>query len=141
MEGFNFSHPLQIRWNDMDALGHVNNAVYVSYIEIARGAFINQVCPAWDWNKNIFLIANINVDYHKELIITAKNPKVHVRTAKTGNKSFTLEFAITSEIDHREVVHVTASSVQIMFNPITRETIEMESWIKEALLTFDSVMV
>lgn len=125
----------------MDALGHVNNAVYVSYIEIARGAFINQACPTWDWNKNIFLIANINVDYHKELIITAKNPRVHVRTAKTGNKSFTLEFAITSEVDNQEVVHVTASSVQIMFNPITRETIEMESWIKEALLAFDSVLV
>lgn len=26
MQGFNFQHPIQVRWNDMDALGHVNNA-------------------------------------------------------------------------------------------------------------------
>ena len=96
LDHFNFSHPIQLRWNDLDALGHVNNAIYVTYFEIARGGFMLKAVPDWDWTKHMFLIANVNVDFKKELLLTAKNPKVHVRSSKIGGKSFVLEYAITS---------------------------------------------
>lgn len=139
MQGFNFQHPIQVRWNDMDALGHVNNAVYVSYFEIARGAFINKAIPQWDWTRNIFLIANVNVDYHKELLLTAENPKVYVRTSKIGGKSFTLEFVLTSEESGHEIIHASGSSVQIMFDPQIRQTTQIPDWIRESFTSFDAV--
>ena len=38
--------PIQIRWRDLDALGHVNNAVYLTYFELARLAYIRAVLGA-----------------------------------------------------------------------------------------------
>jgi acyl-CoA thioester hydrolase len=36
LEGFRFVHPIEVRFRDLDALGHVNNAVYLTYLESAR---------------------------------------------------------------------------------------------------------
>lgn len=137
MEGFKFSIPVHIRWQDLDPLGHVNNAVFVTYFEMARGAYIGEVCPDWDWKQHIFLIASVHVDFKKELMLTHIVPKVHVRTSQIGTKSFGLEYAITTEKDGEEILHATGSTVQVMFDPVNRKTIPMADWIREALTDFD----
>ncbi len=44
LEGeFRYRHPIEIRYGDTDALGHVNNAVYLSYFEAARGGYYTAV--------------------------------------------------------------------------------------------------
>nr|WP_317632458.1 thioesterase family protein [uncultured Flavobacterium sp.] len=136
---FKFSLPLQLRWNDQDALGHVNNAVYLSYFETARGHFMPTACPGWDWYKNMFLIANISISFQKELVLLAKNPKVHIRTTKIGTKSFDLEYLITSEIKGETVIHATGTSTQVMFDVPTRKTIEISDTIRTALSNFDNL--
>jgi acyl-CoA thioester hydrolase len=58
---------LQIRWRDMDAYGHVNNAVYLTYLEEARDAWVQRVLgPVADdvWH---FVLARVAVDYRSEL--------------------------------------------------------------------------
>jgi acyl-CoA thioester hydrolase len=58
---------LQIRWRDMDAYGHVNNAVYLTYLEEARDAWVQQVLgPVADdvWH---FVLARVAIDYRNEL--------------------------------------------------------------------------
>ncbi|XOV95016.1 MAG: acyl-CoA thioesterase [Bacteroidota bacterium] len=137
MEGFNFSIPVHIRWQDLDPLGHVNNAVFVTYFEMARGAYISKVCQDWDWKQHIFLIASVHVDFIQELLLTASPPEVHVRTSRIGNKSFNLEYAITTLKDGEEILHATGSTAQVMFDPVNRKTIPMADWIREALTGFD----
>ncbi|MCD8528454.1 MAG: thioesterase family protein [Chitinophagales bacterium] len=94
---FHFKFPLQMRWNDLDALGHVNNAIFVTYFEVARGMYMPTACKNWDWTKDMFLIGNIQADFHKELLLTAQQAEVWMRTAKMGTKSFVLEYAIVSQ--------------------------------------------
>ena len=137
--GFKFSLPLQMRWNDMDALGHVNNAVFVTYFETARGVFMMKACPDWDWHKDMFLIANINVDLQKELLLSAQNVLVHVKTVSLGTKSFVLQYAITSEKNSETIVHATGTTTQIMFDMKTRTTIEIPDWIRTSLSEYDSL--
>lgn len=137
MEGFNFSLPIQIRWNDLDALGHVNNAIYVTYFEVARGYFMVTACPDWNWEKDMFLIGNVNVDYKKELRLLDSNPKVWIRTSKIGTKSFVLEYVITSEKKGETIVHATGTTAQIMFDMKTRSTIEIPDWARKTLSEFD----
>ena len=58
---------LQIRWRDMDAYGHVNNAVYLTYLEEARDAWVQRVLgPVADdvWH---FVLARVAIDYRSEL--------------------------------------------------------------------------
>ncbi len=136
---YNFSVPIQMRWNDLDALGHVNNAVYVTYFEVARGYFMLKACPDWNWEKDMFLIAGVNVNFHKELLLTAVNARVHVRTSKIGGKSFVLDYVITSDKNGEQVVHATGSTTQIMFDMQMRKTIEVHDWVRASLTTFDGL--
>ncbi len=57
---------IEIRWRDMDAYGHVNNAVYLSYLEEARDAWVHEVLePVTDtWD---FVLARVAVDFKSEL--------------------------------------------------------------------------
>ncbi len=58
---------IEIRWRDLDAYGHVNNAVYLTYLEEARDAWVHQalgkVTDTWD-----FVLARVAIDYKRELV-------------------------------------------------------------------------
>jgi acyl-CoA thioester hydrolase len=135
---FKFKLPLQLRWADLDALGHVNNAIFITYFEVARGHYMLQACPGWDWHKHMFLIGNVEAHFKKELLLTALNPLVYMRTAKIGTKSFVLEYAVVSEKDGETVIHATGSTTQIMFDMKTRTTIEVADWVRENLDIFEN---
>ena len=122
LSNFNFHFPLQLRWQDLDALGHVNNAVFVTYFEVARGYYMPTACPGWDWQKHMFLIANVEVHFRKELLLLAKKPTVHMRTSQLGTKSFVLEYVITSEKDGETIIHCDGITTQVMFDMQTRKT-------------------
>lgn len=136
---FKFSYPIQIRWKDLDALGHVNNAVFITYFEIARGQYMLEACPGWDWHKHMFLIGNVEANFKKELLLTAKNTQVLMRTSRIGTKSFVLEYAVLSEKDDQRIVHATGSTTQIMFDIQTRKTIEVDEWVRTALKKFEKM--
>lgn len=138
-ENYNFSLPIQMRWNDLDALGHVNNAVFITYFEIARGYFMTKACPKWNWMQDMFLIANVNADFKKELLLTADDPRVYMKTIKIGSKSFVLEYAITSKKEDKIVLHASGTTTQIMFDMKTRSTIEIPNWVREGLTEFDNL--
>jgi acyl-CoA thioester hydrolase len=57
---------IEIRWRDMDAYGHVNNAVYLNYLEEARDAWVQRtlgsVADTWD-----FVLARVAIDFRTEL--------------------------------------------------------------------------
>jgi acyl-CoA thioester hydrolase len=57
---------IPIRWRDLDAYGHVNNAVFLTYLEEARDAWVQSVLGAvtetWD-----FVLARVEIDYRREL--------------------------------------------------------------------------
>lgn len=137
LSAFKFSHPIQIRWKDLDALGHVNNAVFITYFELARGHYMPTACPGWDWHKHMFLIANVQVDYKKEVRLTTRDTKVYLRTKEMGTKSFVLEYMLASEVDGEQIIHATGSTTQIMFDIKTRTTIEIADWVRKALTEFE----
>ena len=135
---FNFHFSLQMRWNDLDALGHVNNALFITYFETARGRYMMEACPGWDWTKHMFLIANVHASFHKELLLTARNPSVYVRTSKVGNKSFELSYVIVSEGKDGKLVHASGQTTQVMFDMQTKRTIQIPDWIREQLGAYEA---
>jgi acyl-CoA thioester hydrolase len=69
---------VRIRWRDLDAYGHVNNAVYLTYLEEVRDAWAKQVLGA-DFD---FVIVRIAIDYRSEL--SFYDEEVVVRCTGTG---------------------------------------------------------
>jgi acyl-CoA thioester hydrolase len=69
---------IEIRWRDLDAYGHVNNAVYLNYLEEARDAWVQAVLgkvgDTWD-----FVLARVAIDFKHEL--TQEDGAVLVRCA------------------------------------------------------------
>lgn len=137
LDTFKFRFPLQLRWNDLDALGHVNNAVFITYFEVARGHYMLQACPGWDWRKNMFLIGNVEAHFHKELLLDAEKPEVLMRTSRLGTKSFVLQYAVVSQQNNQTVLHASGSTTQIMFDTKTRKTVAIEDWVRNSLTNFE----
>ena len=91
LEDFPFHHNIQTRWKDMDSFGHINNAVYLTYIEDARTTFSTR----WNLksqNKSI-IVASLKIDYLTQI----KHPSkliIGSKIAKIGNSSFDIQSAI-----------------------------------------------
>ena len=74
-----------VRFRDCDAMGHVNNAVYSTYLEQARIAILGGLEP--------FILARVEIDFQAELR-AGEEIEVRSRCAHVGTKSFTLEHEI-----------------------------------------------
>lgn len=75
--------PIRIRWRDVDAYGHVNNAVYLTYLEEARDAWVREVLGA----EANFVIARIEIDYRRELSLEDREVVVRCRGDGYGTSS------------------------------------------------------
>lgn len=139
LDDFKFAYPLQIRWNDFDPLGHVNNMYYFEYFQLARGEYMPTASPTWNWMKDMFVIAHIECDYYKELKMNIKEPKVKMRTAKLSNKSLTMEYIITSMGKDGEIVHAKGSSVAVMIE-MGKGSIAIPDWLRSELTSYEPAL-
>ena len=77
---------IEIRWRDMDAYGHVNNAVYLNFLEEARDAWVQATVGAisdtWD-----FVLAHVEVDFLSELNQDDRAVLVRCTGASVGRAS------------------------------------------------------
>jgi acyl-CoA thioester hydrolase len=97
MSIFHVKIPLQLRFADTDALGHVNNACFLSYFELARVAYFNEVLgDVVDWKSRGIILARTEVDYRFPLFLQDK-PVVKVRCSQVGTKSFVMSYLIEEE--------------------------------------------
>lgn len=85
---------IQIRFSDIDLMGHVNNAVYLNYFESARMHYLVSVLGKdWNWQKNGIILKTNEIEYILPVFLTDK-PQVKVTTEHIGNKSFTLSYEL-----------------------------------------------
>src|SRR5271154_3757440 len=76
MDGFKIVSEVLVRFSDTDALGHVNNANYLSYLESARVDYLRAIFGAVKVEKLGVIIARIEIDY--------KSPAFHQQTLRVG---------------------------------------------------------
>ena len=95
---FPFRHliPLQIRFNDIDMLGHLNNGVYLTFFDLGKARYFQEVFPQKiEWRKINIVVVNINCDFYAPTFI---DEKIAVVTTVThvGEKSLRLEQRIVN---------------------------------------------
>ena len=137
-QDFKFSIPLNIRWNDLDPLNHVNNVFYFEYFQIGRGHYMIEASKQWDWTKNMFVIAHIECDYFKELKLTAKAPSIKLRSSSIGSKSFEIEYLITSlDKEDNEIIHAKGKSIQVLIDASIGKSIEIPDWLRNDITNYE----
>lgn len=87
---FRHSYPLQLRFNDIDSLGHVNNSVYFTFYDLGKSRYFETVKKqSIDWRKADVVIANVNADFLSP-IYSYEQIAVETCCIEIGNRSFKL---------------------------------------------------
>jgi acyl-CoA thioester hydrolase len=121
--------PIQIRFADLDVMGHVNNTVYFSYMEMARVHYFKEILGLdWDWRSFGMLIVHNSIDYQKPLLL---HDELHIEMACAGwgNKSFELSYQFTT----KNGIHAIARSVQVCYDSKKKETIQVPAMLLAGL--------
>ncbi|MEO5644542.1 MAG: thioesterase family protein [Bacteroidia bacterium] len=129
----NHKSPIQLRFKDIDALGHVNNANHLSFFELARINYFNDVIGGEiDWEKEGMILARVTVDYKQPVYL---QDKIFVYTGliKTGNTSFELEYKLMrEEKDGSETVMSVGTSVIVCYNYKEKKPVKIPAlWMEK----------
>lgn len=116
LEGFQHGLPIQVRWGDLDAMGHVNNAKYLTYMEQARIHYINDL-GLWDGHntRRGMIMARVELDYKFPLTL-AGEVVVYTRTSRLGNKSLDTEQQIVRYLDGEARVAAAAKITLVVYD-------------------------
>jgi acyl-CoA thioester hydrolase len=93
VDGFDFVHQETVRFRDLDAKGHVNNAVFLTYMESARVAFLVELGAASGLTDLSFIVARVEIDFRASIAF-GEVVEVGVRASRFGSKSFDLEYEL-----------------------------------------------
>ncbi|HEX8514774.1 MAG TPA: thioesterase family protein, partial [Bacteroidia bacterium] len=95
MEPFKHKTPIQIRFKDVDRLGHVNNANHITYFELARVDYFNAVMGdiRIDWDSESLILARMEMDYKQPILLDDKL-SVYTWVSRIGSKSFDMSCSI-----------------------------------------------
>jgi acyl-CoA thioester hydrolase len=120
--GFHYRHPIEVRYVDTDALGHVNNAIYLSYFEAARAGYYAALVgrpfgSGPDAARHTFVIAEARVAYRSPALF-GEPLACRCRVSWIGRTSFGLEYLVTAEPSSMGAERVVAegSSVQVFYD-------------------------
>ena len=83
--GAMFEHQVDVRWRDVDALGHVNHAVFLTYLEEGRDAFFAQTLAS----DPIYVVVRLEVDLRAEVRYRDRRVTVRIEVERLGTTSLT----------------------------------------------------
>jgi acyl-CoA thioester hydrolase len=134
MEDFRFHHDFEVRFRDLDPMGHVNNAVYATYFEVARTGYMKELGVTPFEGDGIDLFPFIMLDVHCWFVAPALFTDVlrtYVRTSSIGTKSFAFEYLVTRRKDGAVVA--VGSSTQVYYDYQQQRTIPVPHDFRERL--------
>ena len=126
--------PLRPRFRDTDAMGHINNAVYVTYLEVARQEYWRAFRQDENYRVVPFILARVEVDFRSEALMH-ETLELCIRCAYVGRKSFAFEYAIRELTSQRLVV--SASSVQVFYDYATKTSQPCPDDMRQRFETFE----
>ena len=135
----NYHHqlPIQIRFADLDAMNHVNNANFLTYVELGRIGYFKDMSGVemGALNEGIIL-AKATIDF-KLPILLGDDVFIFTRCSRIGGKSFDLEYEIAKKTADGYVTMATCTSVQVCFDYTTGKTIAVPELWKRKVIEFE----
>ena len=117
---------MKTRWKDMDALGHINNATFLTYLESGRIELVKK----WDFKKPPFIQASTKIDYLRQLSHPA-SLQIGQKISRVGHKSFDILTGIFEEGEEKPVAQAVTTFVG--FDYESQKTVSVPEVIRQAL--------
>jgi acyl-CoA thioester hydrolase len=134
MSLYKFSIDLEVRFRDLDALGHVNNAVYLTYFEVARMHYWKEVFSENPYLNILFLVVRSECDYRSQAQL-GDILRVAVRIPEIRNSSFVLDYLVTEIVTGRLVAE--GRTVQAFYDHTTKKSKPIPEEIRKRIEEFE----
>jgi acyl-CoA thioester hydrolase len=138
MPEFKFFHPTEVRYDDLDPQGHVNNAKYLTYFEQARVYYLIHLGlfgKDQSFMEIGLIVADIHVAYHAPTHY-GDEIKTGVRTKKIGGKSIVIEQAVVDAGTGQEMAK--GEVVLVAFDYIAKRTIPVPDQWRDKITKFEN---
>jgi acyl-CoA thioester hydrolase len=131
--------PIQVRFSDVDIMGHVSNTVYQNYYDSGKVNYFDQVLPDMDFINIGVVGASVKIDYLKPIFMKTRI-LVKTRVASIGQKSIIMEHYLVDE--QTDEVLSTCMAVLVCYAIKEQLSIPIpEHWRKSILAYDDNVII
>jgi acyl-CoA thioester hydrolase len=111
-----FEHLVSLRWRDVDALGHVNHAVFLTYLEEGRDAFYVQALG----RDPHYVVVRVEIDLRAEVRLADRQLRVRIEVERVGSTSLTTRETVRSPAG---VIAAEARVVTVLWDTSTRKPV------------------
>lgn len=130
---------IQIRFKDIDKLGHVNNANHLTYFEMARVDYFDAIFKSKiNWNGLSMILAKTEINYKKPILLD-DNLLCYTKISKIGNKSFDVEHLLVIKNNEKIELCATGKTVVVCYNYVTEETVQMPKEWADVICGFENL--
>lgn len=125
---------IDVRFRDIDAMGHVNNAVYATYVEQARTEYFRDVLDA-DLSAVSTVLASMSLDFRRPVELTDGSVTVTVDVVDIGRSSVTM----THEIRTGDAVVAEAEATLVSLDPESGEPCPVPSEHRSVMESYHGI--
>ena len=135
LSDYKYKTDITIRFSDIDSMGHVNNAVYLTYFEAARYNYWRDVAE-WNLKETGMVVGRSEINYLKP--ITIDDILVcYVRVIRIGNSSFDVMHVLVKLSDKGEEICTTCKTVCISYDYATNKSIPIPKEGRLKMIEYD----
>jgi acyl-CoA thioester hydrolase len=134
MEGFRFVHTQEVTFRELDVFGHVNNAVYLTYLENARIGYLREVLNIESFEDLLVILAKVRIDFRSRASL-GEVLEIGARVSRIGTKSFDLDHEVGGP-DSRLVA--VASTTLVTFDYRGDTTMPVPDLWRERIESFEA---
>jgi len=136
-EKFNHSVPIQIRFSDIDSIGHINNNIYFSYFDLGKTYYFENIkATQVSWTDGIIVVAHLETDFYSP-VFYKESIAVDTKVTRIGRKSFTLLQQLRNIKTHE--IKCRCKSIIVAYNAAIQASMEIPETWKKAMCDFEQI--
>lgn len=126
-----------MRWTDIDANSHVNNAIYLRYFEEARVDLLGRARDfVADGDIDLMVVAAAQINYRRQLLYRPEPVRIDVWIGRLGRASYTIEHEIYDETPQGRVVYADGSVTMAGLDRATGSAKRISDGMREYLTKY-----
>lgn len=132
---YKFRTPISIRFSDIDAVGHVNNAIYLTFFEDARFNYWKEAIN-WDFANTGVILGRSEINYLKPVTLHDQIA-CYVRVVRIGNSSFDMMHVLVRVTPNGEEICTTGKTVCVCYNYKAKQSVPIPDRERDRMIAYD----
>jgi acyl-CoA thioester hydrolase len=131
---FRFHHAVDVRFRDLDSMGHAHHSLALIYVEEARAAYWRDVAGREGVDAIDYVLAEVTVRYHRRITFPDRLD-VGLRVSRLGGKSFTMEYEVRSADGS---LLASATTTQVAYDYAAAASKPLDTAVRARIEAFES---